>query len=89
MQEQLKEKMAQLRASLNDEQVLDDGDIQNLKDLDRDIKMVLAGRSSESEQPSQDMEARIEQQAIAFDSQYPQLSAILRDVLDILSKMGI
>lgn len=86
MEDQLKQKLAQLSVSLKSEQALDQEDIQNLKDLDRDIKLILSKQDAPSHA---DMESRLEQQAIAFDGQYPQVSAILRDVVDILSKMGI
>jgi len=83
MQEQLKNKLEQLRASLGKENTLDDETVRMLQDLDRDIQTILAGKASIG------LENRIEQQAVAFEGQHPQMSGILRDVMDILSKMGI
>jgi hypothetical protein len=83
MQEQLKNKLEQLRASLGEQENLDADDVKLLQDLDRDILATLAGNQAS------EVESRVEQQAIAFEGQHPQLSGILRDVMDILSKMGI
>jgi hypothetical protein len=83
MQEQLKNKLEQLRASLGEQENLDEDDVKLLQDLDRDILATLAGNQAS------EVESRVEQQAIAFEGQHPQLSGILRDVMDILSKMGI
>lgn len=85
MQTQLKEKLAQLRDSLASPQNLDAEDVKVLQALERDIQTLLSGPSKDES----DIESRIEQQAVAFESQHPQMSGILRDVMDILSKMGI
>lgn len=83
MQEQLKNKLEQLRQSLAEQNNLDDDDVRSLQALDKDIQTLLAGNQSN------EVENRVEQQAIAFEGRHPQMSAILRDVMDILSKMGI
>jgi hypothetical protein len=83
MQAQLKAQLEQLRASLEDVKNLADDDLQALQSLDSEIQTILAGQS-----PA-DMENKIELQAVAFEGKYPQLSAVLRDVMDTLSKMGI
>lgn len=83
MQEQLKNKLEQLRQSLAEQNNLDDDDVRSLQALDKDIQTLLAGNQSN------EVESRVEQQAIAFEGRHPQMSAILRDVMDILSKMGI
>jgi hypothetical protein len=83
MQAQLQTKLEQLRAALKDADNLSDHDIKALQMLDDEIQTLLAGQSQS------DLETKIEQQAVAFEGQYPQLSAILRDVMDTLSKMGI
>ena len=83
MQEQLKNKLEQLRASLGEQENLDEDDVKLLQDLDRDILATLAGNQAS------EVESSVEKQAIAFEGQHPQLSGILRDVMDILSKMGI
>lgn len=83
MQESLKEKLAQFRQSLDQMKQLDDESAQMLRDIDAEIQNVLQGNEQDG------LENRIEQQAVAFEGEHPQLSAILRDVMDTLSKMGI
>ncbi|MFT6260000.1 MAG: hypothetical protein ACJA0E_000404 [Bermanella sp.] len=83
MHAQLKTKLEQLRTALKEADNLSDHDIKALKMLESEIQTLLAGQSQS------DLETKIEKQAVAFEGQYPQLSAILRDVMDTLSKMGI
>jgi hypothetical protein len=84
MQEQLKAKLTQLRQSLGSIDQLDDESKALLTQLDSDIQGVLAGQADDL-----DLDTRIEQQAVQFEGRYPQTSAILRDIMDALSKMGI
>jgi hypothetical protein len=84
MQEQLKAKLTQLRQSLGSIDQLDDESRTLLTQLDSDIQEVLAGQADDL-----DLDTRIEQQAVQFEGRYPQTSAILRDIMDALSKMGI
>lgn len=84
MHEQLKAKLAHLRESLNDIHQLDDESRQLLSQLDNDIQSVLSGKEGDVS-----LDGRIEQQAVQFEGKYPQTSAILRDIMDMLSKMGI
>jgi hypothetical protein len=84
MQEQLKAKLTQLRQSLGSIDQLDDESRTLLTQLDSDIQGVLAGQANDL-----DLDTRIEQQAVQFEGRYPQTSAILRDIMDALSKMGI
>lgn len=85
MHEQLKDKLKQLQQSLTGINQLDNESRQLLQQLDDEIHMVLKGQ--------RDREAtlndRIEQQAVEFDGQYPQTSAILRDIVEVLGKIGI
>lgn len=83
MQESLKQKLAQFRQSLEDLKELDDESAQLLREIDVEIQSVLQGEQQAG------LEGRIEKQAVAFEGEHPQLSAILRDVMDVLSKMGI
>ncbi len=84
MHEQLKAKLTQLRQSLSSIDQLDAESRDLLAQLDSDIQGVLAGQASDT-----NLDTRIEQQAVQFEGQYPQMSAILRDIMDSLSKMGI
>lgn len=83
MQESLKQTLAQFRQSLEDLREIDEESAQLLREIDVEIQSVLKG-----EEPA-GLEGRIEKQAVAFEGEHPQLSAILRDVMDALSKMGI
>ncbi len=84
MHEQLKAKLAHLRESLSSIEQLDEESRSLLSQLDEDIQGVLAGQSSDD-----GLDSRIEQQAVQFEGKHPQMSAILRDIMDALSKMGI
>ena len=84
MHEQLKAKLAHLHESLNEIHQLDDESRDLLAQLDTDIKSALAGQPGDVS-----LDGRIEHQAVQFEGKYPQTSAILRDIMDMLSKMGI
>ena len=83
MQESLKQKLAQFRQSLEQVNELDEESAQMLREIDVEIQSVLKGEEQAG------LEGRIEKQAVAFEGEHPQLSAILRDVMDALGKMGI
>jgi len=84
MQEELKHKLTQLKASLSDLNELDGESRALLSQLDQDIQSVLSGTHEDDS-----LSGRIEQQAIEFDSQHPSIAAVLRDMIDVLGKMGI
>lgn len=84
MQEELKSKLSQLKQVLAQRDSLDDEERELLTQLDQDIQSVLASGDMDDS-----LSNRIEQQAIAFDSQHPSTSAVLRDIMDVLGKMGI
>ncbi|MEH6345828.1 MAG: DUF4404 family protein [Bermanella sp.] len=84
MHEQLKAKLAQLKESLSGIERLDDESRGLLTQLDLDIQSVLS-----SQQGDASLDGRLEQQAVQFEGKHPQMSAILRDIMDALSKMGI
>ena len=83
MQEELKTKLAALKASLENMGELDDESRQLLMQVDTDIQAVLGGAQSPS------LDSQLEKQAVQFDSQHPQISAILRGIIESLGKMGI
>ncbi len=84
MHEQLKAKLTQLQESLTSIHQLDDESRNLLAQLDTDIQAVLAGQSADGS-----LDGRLEQQAVQFEGKHPQMSAILRDIVESLSKMGI
>ncbi len=83
MQEELKTKLAVLKTSLENTGELDDESRQLLMQVDADIQAALGGAQSPS------LDRRLEKQAVQFDGQHPQISAILRDIIESLGKMGI
>jgi len=83
MKESLKQKLAQFQESLEQLGEVDEESKQMLREIDAEIQSVLQGEDQSG------LEARIEKQAVAFEGEYPQLSAVLRDVMDVLGKMGI
>lgn len=84
MKETLKNKLAELHQVLSKGEPLDDESIELLKQLDTDIEKLLEGKSEED-----GLSERIEKQAVAFEGQHPQLSAVLRDIMETLAKIGI
>lgn len=83
MKESLKQHLEQLHDTLSKGEPLDGESKDLLKQLDADIQKVLSGEEDDG------LSNRLEQQAVEFEGQHPQLSAILRDIMDALSKMGI
>ncbi|MGK0443850.1 MAG: chromosome segregation ATPase [Bermanella sp.] len=84
MQEQLKNKLAQLKQTIGQIDSLDSESRELLEQLDRDIQAALA-----NEKADDGINHRLEQQAVEFDSQHPNASAVMRDIIDMLGKMGI
>lgn len=84
MHEQLKDKLAQLKQTLGSTDSLDDESRELLKQLEMDIKTALAGEPADVS-----INDRLEQQAVEFDTQHPKASAVIRDIMDVLGKMGI
>lgn len=83
MDSQLKQKLEEMRIALSEVSDLDDEAKDQLRQLENDIQNKIGGNAID------DLEERLEEQAVAFEGQYPKLSAIVRDVVDALSKMGI
>lgn len=84
MHEQLKAKLSQLHTTLAELDQLDDDSKGMLKQLDTDIQRLL-----DDGQADAGLNTRIEQQAVAFEGRHPSMSAVLKDMMDVLSKMGI
>lgn len=84
MQEQLKNKLAQLKQTIGQIDSLDSDSRELLEQLDKDIQAALA-----SDKVDEGINHRLEQQAVEFDSQHPNASAVIRDIMDTLGKMGI
>ncbi len=84
MSEQLKEKLQSLHDALQQVDALDDDTRALLNTLDKDIARVTAGNPV-----SENLTDKLEEQTVKFEGEHPQMSAILRDVIDLLGKMGI
>lgn len=84
MSDQLKEKLKSLRDALQKVDNIDDDTRQLLQTINEDISRVTSGNPA----PDQ-LTDRIEQQIVQFEGEHPQMSAILRDIIDQLGKMGI
>lgn len=84
MSEPLKDKLQALHSALQQVNNLDNDTRQLLQTLNDDIARVTAGNP-----PPENLTERIEQQTVQFEGEHPQMSAILRDIIDVLGKMGI
>jgi hypothetical protein len=84
MHEQLKNKLAQLKQTIGEIDALDSESRELLEQLDADIQTALAGDAVDD-----GINYRLEQQAVEFDSQHPNASIVIRDIIDMLGKMGI
>lgn len=84
MHDELKSKLTQLKQAIGNIDTLDDEGRELLQQLDQDIKTVLTG-----EPVDVSLNDRLEQQAVEFDSEHPKTSAVIRDIMDMLARMGI
>lgn len=84
MHDELKSKLTQLKQAIGDIDTLDDESRALLQQLDQDIKTVLTGEPADVS-----LNDRLEQQAVEFDSEHPKTSAVIRDIMDMLARMGI
>lgn len=83
MSENLKKSLQQLHQTLAQTKDVDSETLNLLNQVAQDIQRV-----AEGERPANLVE-QVELQTVKFEGQYPQVSAVLRDVLDALAKMGI
>jgi len=63
---------------------LDNESRELLEQLDQEIQTALADKTLDDS-----INHRLEQQAVEFDSQHPNASVVIRDIIDMLGKMGI
>lgn len=83
MSENLKKSLQQLHQTLAQTKDVDAETLNLLNQVAQDIQRV-----AEGERPANLVE-QVELQTVKFEGQYPQVSAVLRDVLEALAKMGI
>lgn len=84
MQEQLKNKLSELKQAIGEMDSLDNESRELLEQLDQEIQTALADKTLDDS-----INHRLEQQAVEFDSQHPNASVVIRDIIDMLGKMGI
>lgn len=83
MSENLKKSLQQLHQTLAQTKDVDAETLNLLNQVAQDIQRV-----AEGERPANLVE-QVELQTVKFEGQHPQVSAVLRDVLEALAKMGI
>ena len=83
---ELKELLLQLQSALKETDQLDPELEQMVEEIDQDLHR-LADEHDHS--PLEDLEDRIESAAVNFEANHPRTSGILREVADLLAKMGI
>ena len=49
----------------------------------------MASGSENSDEISQDLSDRIEQQAVEFEQEHPTLAGVLRQIMDTLGRIGV
>jgi len=86
--QQLKHTLQQLHEELAQSEPVDDELKTLLHTLDHDIHQVLA-RQAAGETPEADMGNQAEALAAHFSAAYPRTEKILRELADMLGKMGI
>lgn len=84
MHEELKAKLGQLKQNLSEVDQLDDDSREMLQQVDADIQRLLSGATSDD-----GLSERFEQQAVAFEERHPAVSGIMKDIMDVLAKMGV
>lgn len=84
MHEELKAKLGQLQQNLSEVDQLDDDSRKMLQQVDADIQRLLSGASGE-----EGLSERLEQQAVEFEERHPAVSGIMKDIMDVLGKMGV
>jgi hypothetical protein len=88
MNDNLKNSLTSLHASLAATEKVDPEMIALLQVLDSDIHLLLGKTAHDSSQAS-DLAGRTQEYAAQFAAQHPQIEAILRELASTLGKMGI
>lgn len=86
--QKIKEALAQLHRDLEQAKSVDPDLRQLLGEVDRDIHALL-NRDSADSQEAANLADRAEEMAADFAAQYPKAEKYLREVAEMLSKLGI
>jgi flagellar motor switch protein FliG len=81
-QQDLKQQLQQLHETLQQNPQLDDGSLELLHSIARDIDAMENSDAS-------DIGERVQEQAIRFEQEHPTLSGILRQIVDTLGRIGV
>lgn len=85
---QLKSLLESLHEELSENEALDQGDIEMLRVCLGDIHRLLEAEQNQ-EEDSLLLSQRLDVQTVVFENQHPKLAGILREIADVLNKMGI
>ena len=78
----LKQQLQQLHETLQQNPQLDDGSLELLHSIARDIDAM-------ENSDAADIGERVQEQAIRFEQEHPTLSGILRQIVDTLGRIGV
>ena len=81
-QQDLKQQLQQLHETLQQNPQLDDGSLELLHSIARDIDAM-------DNSDAADIGERVQEQAIRFEQEHPTLSGILRQIVDTLGRIGV
>ncbi|MCT7360509.1 DUF4404 family protein [Thalassolituus pacificus] len=81
-QQDLKQQLQQLHETLQQNPQLDDGSLELLHSIARDIDAM-------ENSDAADIGERVQEQAIRFEQEHPTLSGILRQIVDTLGRIGV
>jgi hypothetical protein len=88
MNNDLKSTLKSLHANLSSTKKLDPELVEQLQILDQDIHLLLGKAAHDSAQAAA-LAIRTQKYAAQFAAQHPNIEAILRELADVLGKMGI
>ncbi|PHS66165.1 MAG: chromosome partitioning protein ParA [Thalassobium sp.] len=81
-QQDLRQQLQQLHETLQQNPQLDDGSLELLHSIARDIDAM-------ENSDAADIGERVQEQAIRFEQEHPTLSGILRQIVDTLGRIGV
>ncbi|CCK75168.1 MAG: DUF4404 family protein [Oleispira antarctica] len=83
----LHELLTQVHEQLQQQKSIDGESQALLQRVLADVKV--ASGSENSDEISQDLSDRIEQQAVEFEQEHPTLAGVLRQIMDTLGRIGV
>ena len=83
--ENLRDLLSELHTRLRNAPTLDDDSRKLLTTVSRDIEEALARENADASSPK----PRLEELAVEFEAEHPQVAVVLRQLVDALTKAGI